>query len=148
MLHEWSPLATSRYQDHVIAHVVGATGLGYFIIDDAAYVLLDIALIWTIYTSGEMALMPQAVVISDLEVDEDVKMELYADAERLHRGETEEPLARMSPMPEGCLVGDVKIYARGERRRVVVEAEETGFAVESLPALGEIRVLELKAERF
>lgn len=140
-MHEWSQLATSRYQEHVIAHVVGATALGHFIIDDAAYVLLDIALIWTVYTSGEMALMPQAVVISDLEVDEDVKAELFADAERLHKGEAE-PLERMTPMPEGYLISDVKIYAQAERRRVVVEGAESGFVFEGLPAQGQIRMLD------
>lgn len=138
MMHGWSPLATSRYQDHVIAHVLGATALGYFIIDDAAYVLLDIALIWTIYTSGEMALMPQAVVISDLEVDEHVKAELFADAERLHGGQTD-PLARMIPMRPDFLISDVKICRQGERRRVALEAEEASFAFESLPATGEIK---------
>jgi hypothetical protein len=139
MMHEWSPLATSRYQDHVIAHVVGATALGYFIIDDAAYVLLDIALIWTIYTSGEMALMPQAVVISDLEIDENVKTQLLADVERLHAGEAES-LARMIPMPAECLIGEVKIYEHGARRRVVLEAGEVSFTFENRPELGEIRV--------
>lgn len=140
MMHEWSPLATSRYQDHVIAHVEGATALGYFIIDDAAYVLLDIALVWTIYTSGEMALMPQAVTICDLELEENVKAELLADAERLHRGQAE-PLARMSLAPVECLIRDVKIYAQGERRRVVLEGEDESFAIESLIETGEIRVL-------
>jgi hypothetical protein len=139
MMHEWSPLATSRYQDQVIAHVVGATALGYFIIDDAAYVLLDIALIWTIYTSCEMALMPQAVVISELEIDEHMKTELFADVERLHRGRAE-PLARMNLMPAECLVEDVKIYEQGERRRVVLETEEVNFTFESSPEMGEIRV--------
>jgi hypothetical protein len=139
---EWSETASTRYQDHVIAHVLGATALGYFIIDDAAYVLLDIALIWTIYTSGEMALMPQAVVISDLEADESVKSELLTDAESLHRGETES-LARVNAMPAPLLISGVKIYERGERRRVTLEAEESGFTFEGSPRTGEICVKEV-----
>lgn len=140
MMHEWSPLETSRYQDHVIAHVVGASALGYFIVADAAYLLLDIALIWTVYTSGEMALMPQAVVISDLEIDESVKAELIEDTERLHRGEAV-PLARISPLLADCLIRDVKIYAQGERRRVVLECEQASLCIESLPETGEITVM-------
>jgi hypothetical protein len=140
MMSEWSLLTTGRYQDHVIAHVLGATALGYFIIDDAAYVLLDIALIWTIYTSGEMALMPQTVVITDLEVEDEVKAELLADVERLHGGQSEQA-ARICPSPFECLIGDVKIYEQGERRRVVLECEEASLAVESLPGTGEISVL-------
>lgn len=139
MMHEWSLLATSRYQDHVIAHVAGATVLGYFIVADALYVLLDIALVWTIYTSGEMALMPQAVTISDLEVEENVKAELLADAERLHRGRAE-PLARMNLAPAECLIRDVRVYAQGAQHRVVLEGEAASLAVECLTEMGEIRV--------
>jgi hypothetical protein len=138
-MHEWLPLASSRYQDHVIAHILGATALGFFIVDDAAYVLLDIGLIWTVYTSGEMALMPQAVVINDLEVEESVKAELMADCERLHGGQPES-LARMSVMPAECLILDVKIYAQGARRLVLLGCEQSGVAIEGLPETGEIRV--------
>jgi hypothetical protein len=135
----WSQLATDRYQDHVIAHVVGATALGFFIIEDAAYVLLDIGLIWTVYTSGEMALMPQAVIISDLEAEESVKAELAADAERLHGGETE-GLTRMKVMPTECLIREVKLYARGTRRLLLLNCEESSLAIEGLPETGEIDV--------
>ncbi|MBD0371686.1 MAG: hypothetical protein ICV60_12675 [Pyrinomonadaceae bacterium] len=145
MMQGWSQAATSRYQDHVIAHVLGATALGYFILADAAYVLLDIALIWTIYTSGEMALMPQAIVISDLDADEDVKRELLADAELLHQGETER-LARMLAMPAEFLINDVKIFEQGKRRRVSLEAEETGFIFEGLPDMGEIKAVFSKGD--
>ena len=137
MMHEWSPLATSRYQDHVIAHVAGATVLGYFILDDAVYILLDIGLIWTIYTSGEMALMPQAVVINDLDVDESVRAELLTDAEQIHLNRTEK-LARIKPAPVECLIIDVKIYEQGARRRVALEGEEASLCIESLIETGEL----------
>jgi hypothetical protein len=140
MTQEWSHISTSRYQDHVIAHVLGATALGYFFIADCACVLLDIALIWTIYTSGEMALMPQSVVISDLEAGEDVKSELLEDAERLHSGETES-LARMIALPPNFLITDVKLYAHKGRRLVALEAEDKSFAFEGLPETGEIKAV-------
>jgi hypothetical protein len=141
-MQEWSPAATSRYQDHVIAHVEGATALGYFVIDDAAYVLLDIALILTVYCSGEMALMPQAVVVKDLQAPEDLKAELLSDIERLHRGERE-GLARTTFAPAGCLILEVRLYARGERRRIMLEGEEASLVVEGSLDTGEIRVREI-----
>jgi hypothetical protein len=144
-MEEWTQLATDRYQDHVIAHVIGATALGFFIIEDAAYVLLDIGLIWTVYTGGEMALMPQAVVISDLEVEESVKAELVRDAERLHGGETE-GLARMKVMLTECLIREVKLYARGTRRLLLLSCEESGLAIEGLPETGEIDVKEVMSD--
>lgn len=138
-MKEWSQETPGRYQDHVIAHVLGATALGYFILEDAAYVLLDIALIWTIYTSAEMALMPQSVVISDLEADEALRSELSADIDRLHKGEAE-AVTRMKPMPPEFLITDVGLYARGELRRVTLQASESSFTFEGSPASGEIRV--------
>ncbi|HYO92513.1 MAG TPA: hypothetical protein VEQ40_12790 [Pyrinomonadaceae bacterium] len=140
-MDEWPQATVSRYQDHVIAHLLGATALGYFIMDDAAYVLLDIALIWTVYTSGEMALMPQAVVISDLDADENLKLGLLADIDRLHQGETER-LSRMTPMPVGFLISDVNVYARDESRRVVLQAEDASFVFEGSPETGEIYAIE------
>ncbi len=143
-MHEWSPFATSRYQDHVIAHVEGATALGYFVIGDAACVLLDIALILTVYTSGEMALMPQGVVIHDLEAEEGVKAELLSDIDGLHGGECES-LARITHAPAGCLIREVKIYAQGERRRIILEGEEAALLIEGSLETGEVRVTEIRS---
>lgn len=140
MTDGWTQTPTSRYQDHVIAHVVDATALGYFIIEDALYVVLDIALIWTLYTSGEMALMPQRVVVSDLEVEDGVKAELVRDVERLHAGETE-TLERMQLLPAEFPVRDVKLYERGERRRLIIEGESESLCIESLPHEGSIRFI-------
>lgn len=135
MMDEWTQVSTSRYQDHVMAHVIDATALGSFIIEDALYVVLDIALIWTIYTSGEMALMPQHVVISDLEIEESVKAELMQDVERLHAGDTER-LARMRVLTAEFPIRDVKLYERGERRRIILEGESERLSIESLPREG------------
>src|SRR3712207_7818889 len=71
------PYTTLFRSDHVVAHVLGATALGYFIVEDAAYVLLDIGLIWTIYTSGEMALMPQRVVLRSEEHTSELQSRQY-----------------------------------------------------------------------
>ena len=67
----WAAAETNKHQDHVIAHVIGATPLGYFIHDETAYVLLDIGFIWNIYLDMEMGLVPQVMALSELGVDEE-----------------------------------------------------------------------------
>ena len=83
----WTPLETNTHQDHVIAHVIGATPLGHFVWDETAFILLDIGFIWNVYLDLEMGLVPQTVAIAELEADEVVKSELRSDADRLLRGE-------------------------------------------------------------
>lgn len=65
----WTRAETNTHQDHVIAHVIGATPVGYFIWDETAYLLLDIGFIWNIYLNLEMGLLPQGVAIAELETD-------------------------------------------------------------------------------
>jgi hypothetical protein len=65
----WTPSETNKHQDHVIAHVIGATPLEYFVHDETAYVLLDIGFIWNIYLDMEMGLVPQRMAMSELDVD-------------------------------------------------------------------------------
>src|SRR6267142_3261126 len=67
---DWTERETTKHQDHVIAHVLGTTVLGWCIAGDAAHLLLDIGFLWTIYLDGEMNLLPQGVAISELEGDE------------------------------------------------------------------------------
>ena len=65
----WTVAETNKHQDHVIAHVIGATPLEYFIHDETAYLLLDIGFIWNIYLDMEMGLVPERVALSELAVD-------------------------------------------------------------------------------
>ena len=65
----WTAAETNKHQDHVIAHVIGATPLEYFIHDETAYVLLDIGFIWNIYLDLEMGLVPERLALSELNVD-------------------------------------------------------------------------------
>src|SRR5687768_18600397 len=67
----WEPAETNTHQDHVIAHVIGASVLGYFVWDETAYLLLDIGFIWNIYLDAEMGFMPQVVALAELKMDED-----------------------------------------------------------------------------
>ncbi len=65
----WDDAETNKHQDHVIAHVIGATPLGHFIHDETAYLLLDIGFIWNLYLDMEMGLVPQVMALSELGVD-------------------------------------------------------------------------------
>src|SRR5712691_10938299 len=67
---DWLECETTTHQDHVIAHVIGATVLGWFVAGEAAHLLLDIGFLWTIYLDGEMNLLPQGLAISELDADE------------------------------------------------------------------------------
>ncbi len=82
MTTEWSDKDTTTHQDHVIAHVLGATVLGYFIHDEALYVLLNIGFIWTIYVDGQMGLLPHPVAVGELDTEKR-RTEINADIELL-----------------------------------------------------------------
>src|SRR5262245_528926 len=109
----WSPLATTTHQDHVIKHVLGATVLGWFIAGEAAHLLLDIGFLWTIYLNGEMNLLPQGVAISELdahEINGADKAELAFDAELLlNQGRDASGLRRFTAAPVECLISAVEL---------------------------------------
>ena len=64
----WKPAETNTHQDHVIAHVIGASVLRYLVWDETAYLLLDIGFIWNIYLDAEMGLMPETLALAELNV--------------------------------------------------------------------------------
>lgn len=140
MTPEWSPLDTSNHQDHVIAHVLGTTVLGYFVADEAAHLLLDIGFVWTIYVDTEMGLLPQAVAINELPVNAATKAELLADATLLHDEGDAASLKQMTQPPVECLISEVTCHAQGERRRVLLHGEEANLAVETSLTEDEIRL--------
>ena len=65
MSEEWTAVETNTHQDHVIAHVIGATVLGYCVFDETLYVLLDIGFVWSMFVDGEMGLVQIAGSPSD-----------------------------------------------------------------------------------
>lgn len=142
MTDGWKSAPTNTHQDHVIAHVIGATVLGYFTADDALHVLLDIGFIWTIYLDAEMGLVPQAMAISELNVSEAEKEALVKDIRACHEssGVTEEGLSMVTPAPFECLIQAVEVDTRGEARRVLIRGEATSLAVEASPLTREMRV--------
>ena len=138
---EWSPAETSTHQDHVIAHVLGATVLGHFVFDQAAHILLDIGFIWTIFVDGEMGLVPQAMAIKELELETDAKAELLNDAQLLHNGGRDaEGLVRIRPAPADCLITEVNFYARDDERHVLVTGEDAKIAINTSMLTGGIHI--------
>lgn len=138
---DWTPHETGTHQDHVIAHVIGATVLGFYRTDQAIHILLDIGFIWTIYVDGEMGLLPQPVAISELDVDADTLVRLREDVQSLQRdGRHADGLAEFNAAPVDCLILEVSFYARGSERRILIKGEESDLALDTSLVTGEVRV--------
>ena len=110
----WTAAETNTHQDHVIAHIIGATPLGYFVWDETAYIVLDIGFIWNIYLNMEMGLVPHRLAISELEADEERKKEL-----------SEVRNAESSP------IESVELFEDGDERRLVLNCELDKLVIES-----------------
>jgi hypothetical protein len=132
---------TSAHQDHVIAHVIGATVLGYFIWDESLYLLLDIGFIWRIYLDYEMGLLPASVAIDELEANPELKQQLKADADLLLTGSTGGK-NRMKLPPVACLIKDVNLLGQDERRNLIIVGEEKSLSVQTSTLTREITVNE------
>jgi hypothetical protein len=144
MTGEWKTSETGTHQDHVIAHVIGATVLGYFEADDALHLSLDIGFIWTIYPDAEMGLVPQSLALKELNTGDEERARLFDDLRRLHDGETDgETFALVTPAPSGCLVEEVRLLAKDEMRRLEIQGETAALVVEASTLTGEMRVRQL-----
>jgi hypothetical protein len=119
----------------VIKHVLGATVLGWVVIEDAMHVLLDVGLLWTIYVNAEMSLMAQGVAIQDLESDtltsSDVT-QLTCDAQLLiSAGREATGLARFTAAPLECLITAVDVFAFDNQRKIVIVGENAEIRIET-----------------
>lgn len=110
----WTALETNTHQDHVIAHVIGATPLGHFIWDETAYIVLDIGFIWNIYLDMEMGLVPHRLAISELEADDETK-----------KGLSEVRNVESSP------IESVELFENGDERRLVMNCETEKLFIET-----------------
>lgn len=138
---DWTTRETGTHQDHVIAHVIGATVLGFYKTDQAINILLDIGFIWTIYVDGEMGLLPQPVAISELDVDSEIRARLREDIDSLQRdGRVAEWLDEFTAAPVDCLIAEVTFDTRGCERRILITGEESSLAIETSLATGEVHV--------
>jgi hypothetical protein len=141
MQSDWAAHETGTHQDHVIAHVVGATVLGYFTANEAAHLLLDIGFVWTVYLDCEMGLVPQSMAIAELELDEAEKAQLREDTRLLHDGASDAgSFSFFTPAPAGCLITEVLFQSRGDERRLLINCEDATLAVETSLTSGEIQI--------
>lgn len=115
----WTPLETNTHQDHVIAHVIGATPLGHFVWDETAFILLDIGFIWNIYLDLEMGLVPHSVAIAELDADEEIKSELRSKVELWLLNTTSSPIE------------SIEVFESGDERRLVLVCEQENVVVET-----------------
>jgi hypothetical protein len=143
----WQPNDTTTHQDHVIAHVIGATVLGYFVFEEALYILLDIGYVWTIFLDGEMGLLPHPVAVSELEMDGETKEQIRADIDVLLGNEASPgKLLRLTRAPVESQIKDVGLFTAADRRRFIVTGEEANLTIETSLATGEVLVMTLEDE--
>ena len=144
MNDDWQTRDTTTHQDHVIAHVLGATVLGHFILDEALYILLDIGFVWMIFMDCEMGLLPHPVAISELEIAEPIRGQIKADIDLLLSDSVsqEGPLQLSRPAVE-CQIKGVSFFEQGDQRRLIITGEEASLAIETSLTTAEIQVYEL-----
>ena len=116
----WTTAETNTHQDHVIAHVIGASVLSYFVWDETAYLLLDIGFIWNVYLDAEMGLLPEALALAELKADEDLR--------------------RWEPLPSPSPIQSVELFQSENGRRLVLNCEDTSITVETSFASREIQI--------
>ena len=138
---EWERVDTTTHQDHVIAHVVGAKVLAYFIFDETLHLLLDIGFIWTIYVDGQMVLLPHPVAVGELEIDESTKAKVKNDIARiLSDGGPRDELECLVYPPAECVIKEVGLCASGDQRLIVLTGEDASLTIETSMVSGEIKV--------
>ena len=141
MKDQWVAQETTTHQDHVIAHVIGATVFGYFVFDEALHVLLDIGFVWTIYLDGEMMLLPQSVAVNELEADAETRSEITGELDLLAReGRLIQDLKHITPAPVDCVIKEVNFFADGVRRRLILTGADADLAIETSLETAEISV--------
>jgi hypothetical protein len=143
MTENWEAQETNTHQDHVIAHLIGATVIGYFIFDETLHVLLDIGFVWNVFVDGEMGLLPHPVATAELAVSEQTRGEIAADIDNLlaHKLHAEQLRHLTQPQVE-CVITQLNFFASGDRRRLVVTGEDANLTIETSIETAEIRVYE------
>lgn len=125
---EWQEYESSTHQDHVVAHVIGATALGYFQFDETLHLLLDIGFIWTIYLDGQMVLLPQSVAVSELELEAQTKAAIGTEVESLLTGSNDD-LTHITAV--NLTIGAVSFHEQGDRLRIVLSDGDCAITIEA-----------------
>lgn len=140
MTGTWQPKETSTHQDHVIAHVLGATALGYLLWDEAVYILLDIGFMWMIYRDGEMGLMPHPVAVGEMEATELIRNQIKADVDLLLATDEVLKQPELFRHVDGCEISEVSFLERGQARRLLIAGEGTSLTIETSLTTPEIQI--------
>ncbi len=141
MKPDWITKETTTHQDHVIAHVVDTTPLGYFIFDEALHILLDIGFIWTIFLDGEMGLLPHPVAVGELEMDEESRRQISVEVDTLLSGDLS-PVQRLVCFSAPGQIKDVGFFVFEERRLLLFSCENQNIEIETSLETAEIQVKE------
>jgi len=141
-MSEWEPAETNTHQDHVIAHVLGASVLGYFTWDETAYLLLDIGFIWNIYLDGEMGLVPQSQAVNELAADDALKNQIRQDVDAITMATDKAVLCAISVPVLSSPIQTVEVFVRDNSRRLVLACEESTLVVETSLNTGGVKVYE------
>lgn len=118
----WEAAETNTHQDHVIAHVIGASVVAHLVWDETAYLRLDIGFIWNIYLDAEMGLLPETLALAEMDVDENLT-----------------PWESVStPSP----IQSVDIFQSEDGRRLILNCETTRITIETSFTTREIHIAE------
>lgn len=140
-MNHWQPTETSAHQDGVVAHVIGATVLGYFIEDEALHLLLDIGFIWTIYLDGQMVLLPHPVAIAELDIGEPHRSDIREDIDQLLGNGDRVSLKYLSVPAVSCEIREVEFLEHGDQRQIRLLSDTGDFVIETDLELRQILVL-------
>lgn len=143
---DWELHQTNTHQDHVIAHVVGATVLGYFVFDETAFLLLDIGFIWHIYLDGEMGLRPHPVAIAELETDDATKAQLQNEVDAALQQRETTQLVLLKPLPDATPIQTIDFFVRENSRRLSIACEQGSIVVETSLDTCEVSVMSIEPE--
>ena len=142
-MSNWQTIETNTHQDHVIAHVAGATVEGWFVWDETAYLLLDIGFIWNIYLDLEMGLVPHPVAINEMSVGEDEKAELREDVDNLLQQRETQLFGKMTQSSLRSPIQNVQVSSFGNSRRLTINCEEGSLIVEANLETAEVKIYEV-----
>lgn len=125
----WTEAATTTHQDHVIAHVIGTTVLGYFKLGEAIHLLLDIGFIWKIYLDGEMGLLPHPVAVAELEIEGEALAQVKREVDMLLGSGDASALAHFLPIRVTSPITSVQLFTRGDQHKLLLEGETTAVQI-------------------
>lgn len=152
MAQDWLPRDSTTHQDHVIAHVVDATVLGYWVLDEVLYLLLDIGFVWIVFLDGQMTLLPHPVAVGELDTSEDQREAIKADIDLLLGDNIViDRLSEVTPPPlncrsDACRIKSVEFLESGDELRLLVHGERVSLNIEMSLLTAEIRLNEYRGQ--